>query len=110
MSAIAVVWIFMHQSTVGPFEVPGGPCVKHVHGAYEYVDNEGEGAVVGSKAGAIGGKAGRSIHIHIMSVVFLLLYTYMLFARSRLCPGSGESWLPGRAASGIYVQCSQRLF
>ena len=102
MSAVAVLRIFMHQSTVSPFEVPGGPYVKHVHGAYEYVDNEGEGAGVGSKAGAIGGKAGRSIHIHIM-LVFLLLYTYMLFARCRLYPGSGESWLPGRAAPGVDI-------
>ena len=60
------------QSSVCSLLAPGGPYVKHVHGAYKYVDNEGEGAGVGSKAGAIGGKAGRSIHIHIM-LVFLLL-------------------------------------
>ena len=102
MCAVAVLVLLPHRCMVSSFRVPGGPYVKHVHGAYEYVDNEGEGAGVGSKAGAIGGKAGRSIHIHIM-LVFVLHYTYMLFARSRLYPGSGESWLPGRTAPGVDV-------
>ena len=39
VSAVAVLRIFRCDSSDIPLRVPCGPYVKHVHGAYEYVDN-----------------------------------------------------------------------
>ena len=89
--------------------VPGGPYVEHVYGAQKHVDHEGDGTGIRGEATRVRGKAGGGIHIHIMCVVFLFPYTYVLFARFQLRVGSSVPGLSCRAASGIDVQRPQSL-